>query len=164
MERLRKIMEHPNFQRIKESVEFKCLKKEALLMLGILGVLLLLVLLLVCSVGSTNLRPKSAMQLFMLIMVLIGAFCYYTYRFWELFGHIDRYTFSNALLNEPHQGYKGSMFFTVEVRNRQGKMIKKDTRNIFSKGEPNFEDYLNQQVLVGYNDKTDIVVVIKKLT
>lgn len=165
MERLRKIWEHPNFERIRNSVEFKHLKKEALLVCGLLGGLFALMLILISSLaeGTVYLKPKAAIQMMLMGLFVLGSVSYYLYRIWELFWYIDRYTFSTALLDKPHQGYRGSIYFTVEVLNRQGKTVTKDTRNLFSQGEPNFEEYLNRQVLVGYNDEADIVVVIQKL-
>lgn len=162
MERLRRIWEHPNFDRIKNSVEWKALKREILLLFGILGgySLFLIVIMLNARIQDS---PKAALGTVLMVLLLLGETCYYLYRIWELFWYIDRYTFSTALLDKPHQGYKGSMYFTVEVLNRQGKTISRDTRKIFSQGNPNFEEYLNKQVLVGYNEETDMVVVIQKM-
>jgi hypothetical protein len=38
-----------------------------------------------------------------------------------------------------------------------------DTANMFSSGEPMLEDYVNQKVLIGYNEETELVAVIQKL-
>ena len=163
MEHFRKIKEHPNFDRICGGVEWKALKKEILLMFGIFGGLFVLILLVQMSVGSHSVSAREAIHTAMMILILIGLGFYYLYRVWELFWYIDRYSFSTVLFDKPHQGYRGTMYFTVEVLDRQGQTIRRNTRNLFHQGQPNFEEYLNKRVLVGYNDETDAVVVIQKM-
>lgn len=164
---LAELREHPNFSRLKKSVEFAHLKKETLILGGFLGVwsLFMILALLVSDLDAVINGAKGAklvVSLMLWFFMLVGFAGYYGFRFVELFSHLDRYTFSEALMDKPHQGYKGSMYFTVQVMDRSGNLRSKDTRAIFSQGEPNFEDYLNKKVLVGYNDESDIVVVIGK--
>lgn len=161
MEKLRKIREHPNFERIKGSVEWKALKRDMYIILGMLAFLVVMAVI-VHSLGG-RVSARGAASLAMVYVVGLGMAVYYGYRVWELFWHIDRYTFTTVVLDQPHQGYKGSMYFTVEVLNRQGQKIKRDTRNIFTQWNPSFEEYNNRKVLVGYNEETDMVVVIQKM-
>ena len=67
------------------------------------------------------------------------------------------------MLDKPHAGYKGGVYFTVTVTDRRGNRRQVDTANMFSSGEPMLEDYVNQKVLIGYNEETELVAVIQKL-
>ena len=157
--------EHPNWEKIRRSVEFKALKREMLILAVFLGGSSLLIVLSMIplfaqpdAIGMMD--PGTAMSIILIVTMLLGFTAYYVYRVADLFWHIDRYTFTRALMDKPHQGYKGSMYFTVEVLDRQGNRIKRDTRRIFGQWDPNFEEYLNKTALIGYNDETDTVVVI----
>lgn len=158
--------EHPNYEKIKKSVEFSHLKREMLILGIILGPLMLIVILGLVHIGGLDSAmqgarwAKLAGNLVLLVVMLLAMGGYYIYRLVELFSHIDRYTFCAARMDQPHQGYKGSMYFTVEVMDRRGNRIKRDTRKIFGQVEPNFEDYINRTALIAYNDETDTVVVI----
>ena len=151
------IKESPNFQRLKNSVEFKAEWRST----WIVGVFCLILIFLMFTVGS--LHSANTARSVIGTIIMIPCLLYQLYRLVRIFFHIDSYTYTEAVLDRPKQGYKGSMYFTVRVRNRFGKEIDVDTNRIFSRAEPNFEDYLNQKVLIGYNNVTGLVVVIKKL-
>lgn len=157
MRSLSEIRESPNYERLKHSVEAKACGKDCLAM----GIMLLIFTLLLCIPGS------DAADVFILwLLYLFGIlplFLYTLYKLLEIFLHIDCYSFTEVVLDQPRQGYKGAMYFTVILRDRQGRELEMDTRQIFSRGNPNFEDYVNQRALIGYNDKTERVVVVKKL-
>ena len=59
----------------------------------------------------------------------------------------------------------GGHYYTVEFYDRQGKPLRRNTscmfRDLF---QPTLEEYNGQRVLIGYNSKTDRVVVIKKVS
>ena len=153
----REIREHPNFQRIKGSVEFLSGRKD-LLVAGILLALMTVLLLI------PNRTTGSTMIYWLLyFFFMIPFFLYTAYRLLELFLHIDCYSFTEAALDRPRQGYRGVMYFTVTLRDRSGREFEADTGQIFSRGNPNFEEYVNQKALIAYNEKTERVAVIRRL-
>lgn len=152
------IKESPNFQRLKNSVEFKAEWLSSL----IVGIFCLILILLMFTVGSLNSANTARAVIGTIIM--IPCLLYQLYRLVRIFFHMDSYTYTEAVLDRPKQGYKGSMYFTVRIRDRSGREFDADTHSIFSRSEPCFEDYVNQKVLIGYNNVTGLVVVIKKLS
>lgn len=153
----REIREHPNFQRIKDSVEFRSGGKD-LLVVGILLALMTIVLLI-----PSRITGSTIIYWILYFFFIIPYFLYTAYRLLELFLHIDCYSFTEAVLDRPRQGYRGAMYFTVTLRDRSGREFEADTNHIFSKGTPNFEEHMNQKVLIGYNEETERVAVIKRL-
>lgn len=152
------IKESPDFQRLKNSVEFKAEWRSSLIVVIFSQILILLMF----TVGSLHSADTARAVIGAIIM--ISCLLYQLYRLVRIFFHMESYTYTEAVLDRPKQGYKGSMYFTVRVRNRFGKEIDVDTNRIFSRAEPSFEDYVNQKVLIGYNNVTGLVVVIKKLS
>ena len=86
------------------------------------------------------------------------------YRVFHIFSHIDSYTYTEAFLDRPHLCNRGTRYFTVRIRDCFGREFDANTNNIFNKNEPCFEDYIDQKVLIGYNNVTGLVVVIEKLS
>ena len=160
MRSLSELREHPNFQRLKDSVEFKS-QKRTLLVISIF--FLLFLLLLIGTSGSAYAQYKNLFYWFMYIFFFFPCVVYTFYRTAKIFFHIDCYSFTEAVLDRPKQGVRGAMYFTVTLRDRSGREFEADTNQIFSRGTPNFEEYMNQKALIGYNEKTELVVVIKRL-
>ena len=152
------IKESPNFQRLKNSVEFKAEWRST----WIVGVFCLILILLMFTVGSLNSADTARAVIGTIIM--IPCLLYQVYRLVRIFFHMESFTYTEAVLDRPKQGYKGSMYFTVRIRDRSGREFDANTNNIFNRNEPCFEDYVNQKVLIGYNNDTGLVVVIKKLS
>ena len=151
------IKESPHYQRLKNSVEFKAEWRSSL----IVGIFYLILLLLMFTVGSLNSAGTARAVIGAIIM--IPCLLYQLYRLVRIFFHMESFTYTEAILDRPKQGYKGSMYFTVRIRDRSGREFDADTHSIFSRSEPCFEDYVNQKVLIGYNNDTELVVVIQKL-
>jgi hypothetical protein len=81
----------------------------------------------------------------------------------EIFLHIDSYIFRQAQLDHPHVKGRGGTYYTVEFTDRNGKTLRRDTRAMFtSAAEPFLEDYNNKTVTIGYNEKTDRLVVLRR--
>ena len=151
------IKESPHYQRLKNSVEFKAEWLSSL----IVGIFCLILILLMFTVGSLNSAGTARAVIGAIIM--IPCLLYQLYRLVRIFFHMESFTYTEAILDRPKQGYKGSMYFTVRIRDRSGREFDADTHSIFSRSEPCFEDYVNQKVLIGYNNDTELVVVIQKL-
>jgi len=151
------IKESPNYRRLKNSVEFKAERRSTL----VVSIFCLILILLMAAAAGTSRGIARAVIGF---VIMIPCFLYQLYRLVRIFFHMDSYTFTEVLLDQPKQGYKGSMYFTVRIRDRSGQEFETDTNAIFSRSEPCFEDYVNQKALIGYNNDTELVVVIKKLS
>ena len=151
------IKESPNYRRLKNSIEFKAEWRSSL----IVGIFCQILILLMFTVGS--LHSAGTARAVIGAIIMIPCLLYQLYRLVRIFFHMDSYTYTEAVLDRPKQGYQGSMYFTVRIRDRSGREFDADTHSIFSRSEPCFEDYVNQKVLIGYNNVTGLVVVIQKL-
>ena len=157
MRSISEIRESPNYQRLKNSIEFKAEWRST----WIVGIFCQILILLMFTVGSLHSADTARAVIGAIIM--IPCLLYQLYRLVRIFFHMESYTYTEAVLDRPKQGYKGSMYFTVRIRDRSGREFDADTNTIFNRSEPCFEDYVNQKVLIGYNNVTGLVVVIQKL-
>ena len=156
---LQKIKDSPNYDRIRNSVEFKAQRRHALFVWIVTAVLLLLTAL--TGVGKS---PKSTVAFLMTAFFMIPYSLYYVYRVGVLYWKMERWAFSETTLDRPDLGYKSAAWFTVTVRDRSGRELEKETSHIFgTASDPVFEDYVNCRVLIGYHDESDTVAVICKL-
>lgn len=167
MNPIQKMKNSPHYLRLKESVEYRYDKKQFLLIFVSIGLLALPILItgIVLLGRSGNSSAMYSMVWFMFLgfgylMLLL----YFAYRWLEIFLHIDSYIFCEVLLDQPHVQGRGGVKFTVTFTDRHGKQLKRETSTMFSSSwEPYLEDYNNQKVLIGYNEETDRVVVIKRI-
>lgn len=166
MHALQKIKDSPNYPRLKDSVEYRFRRKEFLMSAGWSGgAMLLMALVFLPLLGhSDDANVVAAMGMVFLLLFFLSFIAVYGYLWLELFMYIDSYTFCEVMLNRPHLNGRYGASFTVEVTDRHGKKLTRETGKIFySYGELQFEEYNNQQVLVGYNEETDRLVVIHRL-
>ena len=169
MSRIQKIKDSPHYLRLKESVEYRYDKKQFILISVFSCIVLVPLILLFAIVCESSGDAAAAVAMdFLLMLILLGFWLYLGYRWLEIFLHIDSYIFCEVLLDQPHienYGRYGSRIrFTVAFTDRHGKQLKRDTAAMFSSGaEPYLEDYNNKTVLIGYNEETDRVVVIKRV-
>ena len=81
----------------------------------------------------------------------------------DIFIKPDGYIFFTAVLDQPNLGYKRGVYYTIKGTDRQGRPIVANTRKMFSNVfSPTFEEYNNLKVLVGYNERTGRVIVVRK--
>ena len=140
---LQKIKDSPNYPRIKNSVELKAQRRNALLVWIVTAVLLLLTAL--TGVGKS---PKSTVAFLMTAFFMIPYSLYYVYRVGVLFWKIERWAFSETTLDRPHLGYKSSAWFTVTVRDRSGRELEKtsvDLSELVRRIVIGFEQKLNEK-------------------
>ena len=161
---LQRIKDSPNYPRLTNSVQYRFERKQFLIIAGILGAAYLFLLpaaldLMLFEPG----RDGGIAILVMLSMVILPMIAYFAYRWLRLFLHIDAWCFSEAVLDKPHAGYRGGVYFTVEITDRRGNKKRVETANMFSSGEPMLEDYVNKKVLIGYNEETQLVAVIRRM-
>ena len=158
---LQKIKDSPNYPRLKNSVQYRYERKQFLIIAIVLGALYLFMLLPILDlILSEPGREGGIAALLLMSFITLPLIAWFAYRWLRLFLHIDDWSFSEAVLDKPHAGYKGGVYFTVTVTDRRGNRRQVDTANMFSSGEPMLEDYVNQKVLIGYNEETELVAVI----
>jgi len=157
----KEIKESPNYEKLKKSVELKF----ALGMLALYaGITLVCGALIAVAVGVSADSSGLVMPILVLLLIPVPMACFYLYRIFMIFYQIQDYTFSEVVLDRPHSGLtRGMMCFTLEVKNRNGVAVQAQTHEIFVlQGimEPSFDDYVNQKVLIAYNETTEYVVVV----
>lgn len=166
MSRRQKIKDSPHYLRLKESVEYRYDKKQFIMMASIFGGLYAFLLLMFLPLAGDT-EYGAAITIIWLVfpgLFYLPILLYFAYRWLEIFLYIDSYMFCEVLLDQPHVQGRGGVKFTVAFTDRHGKQLKRETSTMFSSGaEPYLEDYNNQKVLIGYNEETDRVVVIKRL-
>ena len=162
MSRLREIKEHRYYETIKKSVEHRHDLRVTIL----ICVVTAFVLAIACSTnGNSTLHAKSTVSTLIGLFVFIPYSLYCVYRAVIPFFYMDSYSFTEVTLDKPHHRGKGSMYFTVTLRDRMGRELEANTHAIFEQHwEPVFEDYINQKALIAYNEKTETVLVIKKIS
>ena len=162
MLRLSEIKEHRHYATIKNSVEHRHDRRIAIWM----SIVTILILALVAATtDALPSRGKSAASAFVSLFVLVPYSLYCVYRAVIPFFYMDSYSFTEVLLDKPHHRGKGAMYFTVTLHDRMGREFEADTHAIFGQyQEPVFEDYINQKALIAYNEKTETVLVIKKIS
>jgi hypothetical protein len=159
----RKIKESPHFQRLKESLDYTFEKRQVLILTITFG-LIMLMFVPVLILGAQSANVMAGMAVVMLwFLTLVGIWAYTFHKWVEIFLHIDSYIFRQAQLDHPHVKGRGGTYYTVEFTDRNGKTLRRDTRAMFtSAAEPFLEDYNNKTVTIGYNEKTDRLVVLRR--
>ena len=159
MQRLTEIKEHRHYETVKNSVEHRHNRRTAIFITIATAFVLAL------AFGTIEqLRGRSVVSVFIGLFVLVPYCLYCIYKAVIPFFYMDSYSFTEVLLDKPHHRGKGSMYFTVTLRDRMGRDFETDTHAIFSYGwNPIFEDYINQKALIAYNEKTETVLVIKRI-
>lgn len=161
---LQKIKDSPNYPRLKNSAQYRFDRRQFLLVAGILGAAVLIVFFSTLDLLRFD-KGVGAFWTLNLCMLLayLPIIALVAYHWLRLFLHIDGWHFSEAVLDQPHAGYKGGVYFTVEITDRLGNRKRVETDRIFTSAEPRVEDYVNHRVLIGYNEETNLVAVIQKL-
>ena len=85
---------------------------------------------------------------------------WYGFNLFSIFKNTDGYRFHEVTLNHPQTTWGRRLYFIVEVEERT-----LETRAVFNAEglmTPQFNDYSNATVLIGYNAETEELVVIKE--
>ena len=155
MNRLHHIKESPHYPRLRKSVQFDYDRRQFLIIAICFGVLVLPILALTAAAND-----GAAVMAVLWLLVLAGIALFYLYRWLEIFLYIDHYSFCTAQLLNPHT-YRAAVSYTVTITDRHGNTFQRDTSRMFSSQQaPYLEEYNGRKVLIGYNEKTDRVVVI----
>lgn len=113
-------------------------------------------------------RIKGEVQTVMMVVIALIMLPFIGFNLWraiQIFRQADQYIFCRCKLSSPHQRYwsRGMMYFTVIVEDETLGCIPVETHAIFSSYgimEPLLETYINSTVTIGYNPKTEMVVVV----
>ncbi|MBR4972393.1 MAG: hypothetical protein IKY59_05425 [Oscillospiraceae bacterium] len=159
---LQKIKASPNYLLLKNSAQYRYEKRQFLIISACLGLALLLLLWSIGMLMQTE-SPSVVIMVFYALF-LLGIILYFAYRWLGIFLYIDRYQFFEAKLDQPHVMGRGGVKFTVQWQDRYGNRKSKDTAPMFSSHyEPYLEEYNNQMARIGYNEKTDRLVLIGRV-
>lgn len=82
-----------------------------------------------------------------------------------LIKNANDYETQEVLFNEMNSTLFRSIYFTVKVKTING-FLSKDTKAIFNAhvlSSRSVENFNNKKVLIGYNNKTEEIVVLKKV-
>ena len=159
-----KIKDSPNFQRINGSLDHIYGRRQTRLISFIFIPLLLVYLPVIFFAAQVPDGIVGAIIGILWVLVPLGFWAYILYKWLQIYLHIDSYIFFQARLDHPHMKTKGGTYYTVEFTDRYGKRLQRATVDMFtSEANPYLEEYSNQTVLMGYNEKTDRLVVVKKV-
>jgi hypothetical protein len=164
MNRFFRIKESSNYERLRNSIEYRYERQQWIVCAVIMAIAELLSVARVFGYGNRALEFEVfALILVMINLVFLPILAYFGWRVARIFRKIDSYTFCEAVLDRPRTGYKGAVSFLVEIRTRSGATVTRETHAIFGSSATRLEDYVNKRVLLAYNEETDTVIVIQKV-
>ena len=156
------LRQSPNYPQLKNSVEYNYCKKRILILA--VAMLVFLVALLIPDQGDVN----GVKQGILLVAGMVSLWLFFGYGCWpmvEMFLHISDYYFTEVTLQDIHSVGRYGHYYIVEFNDRQGKLLRRNTSCMFhALSKPTLEEYNGKRVLIGYNSKTDRVVVIRKVS
>ena len=160
MKTWQEVKESANYSRLKQSLEMRVAKQNAILYGVIAGFCLMMVAL---PLALAEEPDMAALGVTVILMCMLPFPLFYIHRIFKIYAHIDDYTFTEALLDKPRGGFNRGIYFSITVKDRFGASIPVETHEIFATHGslgPTLEEYVNRTVTVGYNNATGYVVVI----
>lgn len=107
---------------------------------------------------------RSAPGSIMALLVFLPIIVFHIFRIILIFRKPEEYIFRKVTLKQPHSGdMRGTFYFTIPLETEERGWFTADTDSIFmghGLQGPHLEDYVNREVLVGYNCATGRIVVI----
>lgn len=154
MKHIRKFRGNPNYAIIRDSSQMKEAKRDALTFF--IGFSLLTVFLALCGKGTTD------MGFVLVCLMAVVTMAYMLYRVVKLYFDLDGYRFCEVTMDRPHLFFRTGASFTVSIRDGSGRELDVETEPVFTDWSKHlrFEDYVNQQAVVGYNAYTQQITVI----
>lgn len=167
MNRIQKIKDSPHYSQLRQSLEYHHCRKQFIVSSIICGVIVVPTVVLLCmGVDGSGAGANMAMTL-LLSMFFVGCWIYTAYRWLEIFLHMDDYVFFPAVLTKPivsHSRYTASVRYSLTFPNMDGQIITRETSSMFHNyNDPCLQDYNGKEVLIGYNEATDRLVVIGRV-
>lgn len=110
-------------------------------------------------------QERGAVLGTMLAIGVLPILIFCVWRTFRIFQAAESYTFCKTTLSNPKGGrFRDSIKFRVLLEDADGYKFVADTHSIFSTHKDfmglGFEDYVNQEAAVAYNEETGNVVVI----
>lgn len=161
---VQKIKASPHYPQLRGSLEYRHCRKAFFVSLALVCFFAIpTFLLLFLSDGNVGNDGNMAF-VFLAALFFAGYSIYCAYRWLQIFLHMDDYIFFTATLMKPivtHSRYSHSVSYSLTFPNAAGKIITRETASMFrNNSDPCLEDYNGKQVMVGYNEETDRLVVI----
>lgn len=148
-------------QRLWQSLEMDVVRRNLIIYTLITGVTALMVS---CQGSPYDDGSLHAVLVGWAVIFLLPVWGFYLWRAFRIFRKAENYSFFRCKLSQPHQiFFIETMYFTVILERPDGRKIARETHAIFPCHGligPLVEDYVNQTVTIGYNEKTEMVVVI----
>lgn len=117
------------------------------------------------AAGDLTAGENAAMLITMLTISVLPLLVFCAWRTFRIFQAAESYIFCTAKLSNPMGGrLRDSIKFRVVLEDADGCKFVADTHSIFQThvgfGGLGFEDYVNRNVIIAYNEETACVVVI----
>lgn len=163
---MRKIKDSPHYPLLRESLEYYHCRKRffiSLMWTGLITVPTFLLLILFGGGGDDG----NMVLCILCSLIFLGYSIHCAHQWRQIFLHMDDYLFFPASLTKPiisYGRYTHSVCYTLTFPNAQGEIITRDTGSMFhNHANPCLQDYNGKTVLVGYNEETDRLIVIKRI-
>ena len=114
MDFLHKIKDSPNYNRLKNSAQYRYDRRQFLIMSVIFGIIFLMFLPLFFLVGDGGDAASFVLVVFMLMGYFL-VWLYFLYRWLEIYLYIDSYIFCHARLDQPHVHGRGGASFLIPL-------------------------------------------------
>lgn len=107
---------------------------------------------------------RDILGLTMALLVFLPFYMFYLYRIIQLFRHPEEYVFTRCKLEKFHFSvFWRSAYFSVRLEIPEVGIVNDETAAIFLThgfAGPILEDYVNREVLMGYNRATGRIILI----
>ena len=107
---------------------------------------------------------RTSEGVFITLLTFLPFYCFYIHRIFQIFRYPEQYVFTRCKLERFHfSAFWRTAFFSVRLEIPEIGVINDETAAIFVThgiAAPVLEDYVNREVLVGYNRFAGRIVVI----
>lgn len=115
--------------------------------------------------GGMDLQEAAVFLIIMLAICVLPILIFCAWRTFRTFQSAESYIFCTATLSNPMGGrLRDTIKFRVLLEDAEGYKFVADTHSIFSTHKDfmglGFEDYVNRNAMIAYNEETGYVVVI----
>ncbi len=155
---------HPNVELLKNSVQWQANLADT----KWLGVIVYGVIVAVTFFQTLTMAASKPALILTALLTGLGMAVVYTLIFgvtllvqWRsMTAQPEAYRIYTVNMDEPHQGWRAMVYFTVRFADENGNIQKRDTKSIFSSRNSKMEDYLNKTCKIAYNRETGQLVFL----
>ena len=163
---MNQIKKSPHYPLLRQSLEYRHCRKAFFVSLVFVVLFTVPTFFLVFSEGDRRGSDPELFFFFLVALAAIGYSIFRGYSWLQIFLHMEDYTFFTATLLKPivtHSRFHHSVRYSLTFPNMDGTVITRETASMFRNyADPCLEDYNGKQVMMGYNEVTDRLVVIKR--